>query len=341
MVSAAILGRSALPRLDFRMHLSDDLKGLRMTGVTPSALTSPSEPIREQALASLPASLGSLRELAAWVAACQGVFPPRPLAQCDILAVSSAPDPVLSDGLEPLSVAADASGAQVRRIAVGEATEPMTGLQLTQAMNAGTTAVQNAVAEGADCLVVAGGTSTSEIAALAIIGVLTRTEPVLLVDSPADVDVDEWKRSTVATRNAMFHGRRLRHDPLGLLRTIGTPDIAALTAMLMEAATTRTPLLLDGPVTVAAAMLAHELEPKTKAWWRAGSSSAHRAQRVALDQLELQPVLDLVSSGSEGVGATVALQLVKTAVALCGQPAEPQGEELADDLAATPHSADS
>lgn len=330
-----------------------------MTGVTPSALTSPSEPIREQALASLPASLGSLRELAAWVAACQGVFPPRPLAQCDILAVSSAPAPVLSDGLEPLSVAADQSGAQVRRIAVGEqvnehsdaaleptgqpapATEPMTGLQLTQAMDAGKTAVHTAVAEGTDCLVVAGDTAASDIAALAIIGVLTHTEPVLLVDSPADVDVDEWKQNTVATRNAMFHGRRLRHDPLGLLRTIGTPDIAALTAMLMEAATTRTPLLLDGPVTVAAAMLAHELEPKTKAWWRAGSSSAHRAQRVALDQLELQPVLDLVSSGSEGVGATVALQLVKTAVALCGQPAEPQGEELADDLAATPHSADS
>ena len=302
-----------------------------MSGDSASAITSPSEQAREQALATLPAQMGHMRDFAAWVAACQDAVPPRALADARMLAVSRGPLPALfDDSVLQTKVAAEV-GVQLRAVVAEEGTEnvgPMTGLQLNQAMEAGAAAVQNAVAEGADVLVAAlrelpeadaDATDATLVAALAIIGVLTRSEPVTLVDSPADVNVDEWKAQVVNTRNAMFRGRRLRHDPLGLLRTIGTPEIAALTSVFLEAAVTRTPLLFDGPIALAAAMLAHELSPKAKAWWLVGGDSIHAAQGRAMDALELEPALHVAASGDSGTASLAALQLLRTAVALAEQ----------------------
>jgi nicotinate-nucleotide--dimethylbenzimidazole phosphoribosyltransferase len=82
-----------------------------------------------------------------------------------------------------------------------------------------------------------------------------------------------------------------------------------------QAAVRRTPLLLDGMAVTAAALVAERMAPGARQWWRAGHRSTEPGHEVALAALELDPILDLRMRLGEGTGATVALPVLRGAVA--------------------------
>ena len=88
-----------------------------------------------------------------------------------------------------------------------------------------------------------------------------------------------------------------------------------MAGFLAQAAVRRTPVLLDGVVVTAAALVAERLAPGARAWWQAGHRSTEPAHALALAQLELEPIVDLRMRLGEGTGAAVALPMVRAAVA--------------------------
>ena len=82
-----------------------------------------------------------------------------------------------------------------------------------------------------------------------------------------------------------------------------------------QAAVRRTPLLLDGVVVTAAALVAEQLAPGARQWWQAGHRSTEPAHTVALQKLELEPIVDMRMRLGEGTGAAVALPIVRAAIA--------------------------
>ena len=82
-----------------------------------------------------------------------------------------------------------------------------------------------------------------------------------------------------------------------------------------QAAVRRTPVLLDGVVVTAAALVADRLAPGARLWWRAGHRSTEPAHGLALKQLDLEPIVDLGMRLGEGTGAAVALSILRAAVA--------------------------
>jgi nicotinate-nucleotide--dimethylbenzimidazole phosphoribosyltransferase len=82
-----------------------------------------------------------------------------------------------------------------------------------------------------------------------------------------------------------------------------------------QAAVRRTPVLLDGMVVTAAALVAERLAPGARRWWQAGHRSTEPAHALALAQLDLEPILDLRMRLGEGTGAAVALPVLRAAVA--------------------------
>jgi len=104
------------------------------------------------------------------------------------------------------------------------------------------------------------------------------------------------------------------HDPLSLLASVAGADLTALAGFLAQAAVRRTPVILDGMVVTAAAMVAAELAPGASRWWLAGHRSVEPAHTIALHHLDLEPVLDLSMRLGEGSGALAALPLVASAV---------------------------
>lgn len=128
----------------------------------------------------------------------------------------------------------------------------------------------------------------------------------------ADAAMRAAKRDIVAQAVARLEGRT---DKAALAAIAGF-EIAAMAGFYAEAAGQGMPVLLDGYVTTAAALIAERLCPGTRDVMIAGHLSAEPGHRAALTQLGLTPVLEWKMRLGEGSGALVALPLVDSAAAL-------------------------
>jgi nicotinate-nucleotide--dimethylbenzimidazole phosphoribosyltransferase len=105
-------------------------------------------------------------------------------------------------------------------------------------------------------------------------------------------------------------------DPVDTLTALGSADLAAAAGFMAAAARAGVPVLLDGVISVASALMAERLAPGAAAWFAAGHRSTEPAQTLALDKLGLVPVLDLGMRLGEGSGAIAAVPIVRSAALL-------------------------
>ncbi|HEY2193034.1 MAG TPA: 5,6-dimethylbenzimidazole synthase [Actinomycetospora sp.] len=104
-----------------------------------------------------------------------------------------------------------------------------------------------------------------------------------------------------------------RHDPLGTLAAVGGLEIAGIAGLLLGGAALRTPVVVDGVVAGAAALVAEALSPTASHAWLGGHRSVEPAHTLALTHLGLEPLLDLGLRVGEGTGALLAAPLVAAA----------------------------
>jgi nicotinate-nucleotide--dimethylbenzimidazole phosphoribosyltransferase len=221
---------------------------------------------------------------------------------------------VAVDAPEPLSPSIGAH--KVRRgsgnIAVEDA---LTDDEVAAALDAGRRIADEEVDSGVDILIAGDMGIGNTTPATTLIAALTDSEPVAVVGRGTGVDDAGWARKTAAIRDALFRSRAAAGDPVALLRICGGADLAAMAGFCAQAAVRRTPLLLDGVVVTAAALVAEELAPGARQWWQAGHRSTEPAHAVALRRLDLEPIVDMRMRLGEGTGAAVALPIVRAAVA--------------------------
>jgi nicotinate-nucleotide--dimethylbenzimidazole phosphoribosyltransferase len=105
-------------------------------------------------------------------------------------------------------------------------------------------------------------------------------------------------------------------DPIGVLAAVGGLEIAFLVGVMLGAAERRVPIVLDGFITGAAALVASVLEPAASGCMIAATRSPEPGHGLVLDRLGLQPLLDLSLRLGEGSGAALALPLLRSAVAI-------------------------
>jgi nicotinate-nucleotide--dimethylbenzimidazole phosphoribosyltransferase len=218
------------------------------------------------------------------------------------------------DAAEPVSPAIGAH--KVRRgsgnIAVEDA---LSADETAAAIQAGRQIADEEVDSGADLLIAGDMGIGNTTAATTLIASLTNSEPVAVVGRGTGIDDAGWARKTAAIRDALYRARGLSADPVGLLRVCGGADLAAVAGFCAQAAVRRTPVLLDGVVVTAAALVADRLAPGARQWWQAGHRSTEPAHAIALQQLDLEPIIDMRMRLGEGTGAAVALPVVRAAVA--------------------------
>jgi len=310
---------------------------------------------RQLTLTKPPGSLGRLEELSVWVAACQGVCPPQQFSRARVVVfagdhgvtaagVSAFPSEVTAQmvanfdtGGAAINVLAELAGAGVRVADIAVDAEPANAVigahkvrrssgniavedalsadEVLAAVQAGRAIADEEVDGGADLLIAGDMGIGNTTPATTLIAALTGSEPVAVVGRGTGIDDDGWARKTSAIRDALYRARSVVADPLGLLRVCGGADLAAMAGFLAQAAVRRTPVLLDGVVVTAAALVADELAPGARAWWRAGHRSTEPAHTLALQRLDLEPILDLGMRLGEGSGAAVALPVLRAAVA--------------------------
>ncbi|MFA7324725.1 MAG: nicotinate-nucleotide--dimethylbenzimidazole phosphoribosyltransferase [Candidatus Nanopelagicales bacterium] len=174
---------------------------------------------------------------------------------------------------------------------------------------------------GADLLIPGDMGIGNTTPAAVLIGLLTNLDASKVTGLGTGIDDATWMRKCAAVRDAMRRGRPVLGEPIALLATVAGADFAAMTGFILQAAIRTTPVILDGTISGACAMVADRLDIRAKQWWMAGHQSTEPAHRAALHHLDLDPLLDYELRLGEGTGAVLALPILQSAIAILGEMA--------------------
>ncbi|MEU6170584.1 nicotinate-nucleotide--dimethylbenzimidazole phosphoribosyltransferase [Streptantibioticus parmotrematis] len=160
-----------------------------------------------------------------------------------------------------------------------------------------------------------GGTTPAGV----LIAALCGTDASVVTGRGSGIDDLAWMRKCAAIRDGLRRARPVMGDQLALLAAVGGADLAAATGFLLRCAVRKLPVVLDGVVSAACALVAQRVAFRAPDWWLAGQTAGEPGQVKALDRLSMEPLLDHGVRMGEATGALLALPLLKAAAALSAQ----------------------
>ena len=157
--------------------------------------------------------------------------------------------------------------------------------------------------------------------ATAILCALTGAAPAEVVGRGTGIDDATLARKIAAIEKGLEINRLDANDALDVLAKVGGLEVGAMTGVVLGAAAFRVPVVLDGFISGAAALLAHRFSPYVQEVLFASHLSAERGHQLMLDHLKLAPVLDLQMRLGEGTGACLLMDLIEASVKIMGEMA--------------------
>ena len=211
--------------------------------------------------------------------------------------------------------------AEISRFKVRQSSEPihladaLTRAEVVQALAAGDQIAAEQIADGAQLLISGDlGIGNTTIAA-ALIAASLGVPAGAVTGRGTGIDDGTLQHKTALIEAALARAGDRVSDPVERLAALGAADFAAAVGFITGAARRGVPVLLDGVIAVAEALVAEDLAPGTKAWLQAGHRSTEPGQALALDRLGLKPLVDFSMRLGEGSGAVLAVPMVRSAVA--------------------------
>lgn len=189
----------------------------------------------------------------------------------------------------------------------------MTRQQAVQAVLAGAQVVEEQMACGLDIV----GTGDMGIGnttpSAAICATLTGQPPADICGRGTGVDDAGLARKVDAVCRALEVNRPDPRDALGVLSLVGGFEIGGLAGLVLGAAANRRPVVVDGFISTAAAMIAVGLAPQVRPYIIAAHRSQERGHRLMQEWLGIEPLLDLDMHLGEGTGAALGISLAEAA----------------------------
>ncbi len=102
-------------------------------------------------------------------------------------------------------------------------------------------------------------------------------------------------------------------DALDVLSKVGGAEIAGIAGLILGAASLKIPVVIDGFISTAGALVAYELKPVARDYMIASHLSVERGHRAMLERMRLKPLLDLDLRLGEGTGSAIGIMLVEAA----------------------------
>ena len=185
--------------------------------------------------------------------------------------------------------------------------------QAVRALLAGVEVVEAEMTKGLDILGMGdmgiGNTTPSS----AIAAAMTGRSPAEVVGRGTGVDDAGLARKIAAVQRALTANQPDPADALDVLAKVGGFEIGGLAGAILAAAARRRPVVVDGFISTAAAMLAVGLAPQVRPYLIAAHRSQERGHAVMLEWLALDPLLDLGLRLGEGTGAALGVSLADVA----------------------------
>ena len=219
---------------------------------------------------------------------------------------------MLSDPAHPnLRVAKCARGTA--NLAVGPA---MTREQAVFALEAGIRAAEEAVQDGCDLLVAGEMGIGNTTSSTAVLSVLLGVAPEEITGRGSGLDDAGLRRKVAAIRSCILVNAPDPADGLDVLAKCGGFDIAAICGVYLAGAALGVPVVLDGLISNAAALLAHRICPKSVSALLPSHMSHEPGGHAALDALRLRAPIVADMALGEGTGGVALLPLLDMALAV-------------------------
>jgi nicotinate-nucleotide--dimethylbenzimidazole phosphoribosyltransferase len=201
-------------------------------------------------------------------------------------------------------------GKGTANIAIGPA---MTRQQAIQCIETGIEAVREQIAEGADLIACGdmgiGNTTPSS----AITAVITGADPAVTTGRGTGLDDPGLSHKIEVVRRAIEVNQPNPKDGLDVLSKVGGFEIGVLAGAMLGTAASHRPVVVDGFISGAAALIAWTMSPLARHNFIASHQSVEPGHRVGLAAMGLNPLLDLGMRLGEGTGAALAMHIIEAA----------------------------
>ncbi len=225
----------------------------------------------------------------------------------DVGVASDVPDPLVHD-------------VKIRHSTGNIAEGPaMTREEAARAVIAGAEAARKAARDGVQALGVGemgiGNTTTSS----AVLAVLAGAEAADVTGRGGGITDRSFEKKLRVVRRAIERNAPDPADPLGVLAKVGGLDIAAMCGAFLGAAECRVPAVVDGFISIVAALAAVRLAPAAAGALVLSHASYEIGYKIAADALGLSPMLLLGMRLGEGSGCPIAFEVLKAACAILNE----------------------
>lgn len=148
----------------------------------------------------------------------------------------------------------------------------------------------------------------------AIIAAMTGAAPATVTGRGTGIDDHQFEQKVAVVERALLTNRPHESDAVDVLAKVGGFEIGGIAGLILAAAARRKPVLVDGLISSAGALIAHGLAPVAAGYMIAAHRSVEQGHGIALERLGKKPLLDLGMRLGEGTGAALAMALVDAAV---------------------------
>ncbi|GAB63049.1 MAG: nicotinate-nucleotide--dimethylbenzimidazole phosphoribosyltransferase [Candidatus Jettenia sp.] len=209
-------------------------------------------------------------------------------------------------------------GLGTKNITIGPA---MSRDEAIQALEVGIELVEEELKNGLDIV----GTGDMGIAnttpSSAILAVLGKLDVETVTGRGTGLDEEALQRKIRIIKKAIDINQPDPHDPIDVLAKVGGYEIGGIAGLCLGAARHRIPIVLDGFISTAGALIAHAIEPKVKGHLIASHISAEKGHKLMLKLLDKIPLLDLNLRLGEGTGAALGINLIEASIKLLNEMA--------------------
>lgn len=205
-----------------------------------------------------------------------------------------------------------------RKVAAGTKNflhEPaMTAEQARRAVEIGIALAREAAGDGFGVVATGDMGIGNTTSSAAIAAVLTGLPVASVTGRGTGIDDGAMQHKIAVIEQSLARHRPDPHDAWDVLRKVGGYEIAGIAGLILGGAAARLPIMLDGFISGAAALIAAGLVPACRDYLIASHRSVECGHEAVLSRLQLKPLLDLQLRLGEGTGACLGIGLLHAAI---------------------------
>jgi len=166
----------------------------------------------------------------------------------------------------------------------------------------------------------------------AIVSAITGEKVSLVTGTGTGISEEALSNKTKIIQKTLDRHKPNPQDAIDVLSKVGGFEIGGLVGVILAATANRIPVVLDGFISGAAALLAYTLEPKTKDYMIASHCSVEQGHKISLDFIGLSPILDLNFRLGEGTGAALSMTIIEASVKILKEMATFESAAVSEKL---------